>query len=64
MKKAILVILGIVFFPVTIYFLPTIIVKIRDEPIGFMFLLNLTLSWTGIGWLVLLFAAFFFDWED
>jgi hypothetical protein len=40
-------------FGLAIYFLPTIIAYYRDKP-NSLFLWNLLLGWSGIGWLVLL----------
>ena len=40
-----------------LYFLPTIVAAHRGHRSGGMFLLNLLLGWTGVGWLVLLFYA-------
>jgi len=45
------------FFCFALYFLPTFIAAHRGHPTGGIFLLNLLLGWTGIGWFVMVLYA-------
>jgi hypothetical protein len=47
--------IALVFFPVTLYFLPTIIAYNRNHPQGTpLFIINLLLGWTVIAWVLCL----------
>ncbi len=45
------------FLMLALYFFPTFIAAHRGHPTGGIFILNLLLGWTGIGWLALVLFA-------